>query len=135
MVLKKRRISNYIVNRYKEKKAIEDVISEKQQYLKPGKYKSISLGKTILYKDSNARKFIETLAKDWSASHAIIKLRIKELLANFFIIKIKNEGANTENKKQGDFALLTHSGNVKVFDTINGNVFHFIENREVDRLH
>ena len=117
-------ILNYIKNRFKETNKIKSEISTKTQFYKAGKYKTIRLGKTIIYRDHSAQNFIKGIAKDLPTSFPILKLYIKQLIAMFFTIEINNKAPSDI---QGDFALLTQNENMKIFDIDNQKVFHFIK--------
>ncbi len=109
---------------------IESFMLSKQKYFKPGKYKIISLGKTIAYKDFTASVFIKNQAGEFNGSFTKLKLYLKLILGNLYCIQIPST-ANDEIKKvkyKGDFALFTAADDIKIFDMDNRVVLNLFDN-------
>ena len=122
----------YFFNQMNARNEVATIMMSKCQFFKPGKYKMIHLGKTIVYRGRVAETFLKNQALDCSKSLPIAKLRVKQLMSNAFTIQM--HGAMT-SEYVGDFALFTQGGDIKIFDTTNNVVLHFLrDSLEYNRL-
>ncbi len=107
-----------------ERERVKSFMHSKKQFLKPGNYKMLSLGKTIVYRDSDANYFLRKQAEEHSGFLVQLKLFLKQVLSNFFKVRIPCS-EDTVGKYKGDFVLFTQAGDAKVFDLDNKVVLKF----------
>lgn len=102
------------------------LVTSKQDFIKPGKYKLVIAGKAILYNRSNSiGPFLIKQSKEAYAGFPILRLYLKRALANLFTITIP-PGEAEELTYQGEIILLTIKDNIKIFDLERNVVLNFI---------
>ena len=80
---RKGNIFNYLNHLINEFEILKKELLSKGEFLKPGKYKVISVGSTIIYKDEHGKRFIEKQALKHSRPFPILRVYIKKLISVF----------------------------------------------------